>query len=48
MAGKIPPEDKTFYVAADGTGDFYSIQRALDMVPKTGGAVLLGLARNLS
>ena len=40
MAGKIPPEDKTFYVAADGTGDYYSIQRALDMTPKTGGAVL--------
>ena len=40
MAGKIPPEDKTLYVAADGTGDYYSIQRALDMAPKTGGAVL--------
>jgi len=40
MAGKIPPEDKTYYVAADGTGDYYSIQRALDMAPKTGGAVL--------
>src|SRR5580704_17473572 len=40
MAGKILPEDKTFYVAADGTGDYYSIQRALDMAPKTGGAVL--------
>jgi polygalacturonase len=40
MAGKIPPEDETYYVAADGTGDYYSVQRALDMVPKTGGAVL--------
>jgi polygalacturonase len=40
MAGKIPPEDKTFYVAADGTGDYYSVQRALDMAPRTGGAVL--------
>ena len=40
MAGKIPPEDKTFYVAADGTGDYYSVQRALDMAPKTGGAIL--------
>ena len=48
MAGKIPPEDKTFYVAADGTGDYYSIQRALDMAPKTGGACLIGLARRLS
>jgi pectin methylesterase-like acyl-CoA thioesterase len=41
MAGKIPPEDKTLYIAGDGTGDFYSIQRALDMAPKTGGALLL-------
>ncbi|HVN93387.1 MAG TPA: pectinesterase family protein [Terracidiphilus sp.] len=40
MAGKIPPEDKTYYVAADGTGDYYSVQRALDMIPKTGGAVV--------
>jgi len=40
IAGKIPPEDKTLYVAADGTGDYYSIQRALDMAPKAGGAVL--------
>ncbi len=40
MAGKVPPEDKTYYVAADGTGDYYSIQRALDMIPKTGGAVV--------
>ncbi len=31
MAGKIPPEDPTLYVAADGTGDFYSVQRALDI-----------------
>jgi polygalacturonase len=31
MAGRIPPEDPTLYVAADGTGDFYSIQRALDI-----------------
>ncbi len=31
MAGKVPPEDNNLYVAADGTGDFYSIQRALDV-----------------
>ena len=41
MAGKIPPEDNTLYVAADGTGDFYSIQRALDAAPKTGALVLV-------
>ena len=41
MAAIIPPEDETLYVAADGTGDFYSIQRALDAAPKTGGLVLV-------
>jgi pectin methylesterase-like acyl-CoA thioesterase len=41
MSGTVPPEDKTLYVAADGTGDFYSIQRALDVAPATGGAVVL-------
>jgi polygalacturonase len=41
MAGNIPPEDETLYVAADGTGDFYSIQRALDAAPKTGALVLV-------
>ncbi|HEU5351516.1 MAG TPA: pectinesterase family protein [Terracidiphilus sp.] len=41
MAGKVPPEDKTYYVAADGTGDYYSIQRALDAVPATGHALIL-------
>ncbi len=41
MAGTAPPEDKTLYVAADGTGDFYSIQRALDVAPATGALVLV-------
>jgi polygalacturonase len=41
MAGVAPPEDKTLYVAADGTGDFYSIQRALDAAPKDGALVLV-------
>ena len=41
MAGTVPPEDKTLYVAADGTGDFYSIQRALDAAPKEGALVLV-------
>ncbi len=39
MAGKIPPEDHTLYVAADGTGDYYSIQRALDIAPATGAVI---------
>ena len=41
IAGKIPAEDHTLYVAADGTGDFYSIQRALDAAPSTGALVLV-------
>jgi polygalacturonase len=40
-ANTVLPEDKTFYVAADGTGDYYSIQKALDEVPATGGATIL-------
>jgi polygalacturonase len=41
MARTNPPEDDTLYVAADGTGDFYSIQRALDVAPKEGALVLV-------
>ena len=41
MAGTVLPEDETLYVAADGTGDFYSIQRALDAAPKSGALVLV-------
>jgi polygalacturonase len=36
---RVPPEDKTLYVATDGTGDYYSIQRAIDVAP-SGGAVI--------
>jgi polygalacturonase len=39
MAGKVPPEDNNLYIAADGTGDFYSIQRALDVAKE--GQVLM-------
>jgi polygalacturonase len=35
-ASVAPPVDNTLYVAADGTGDFYSIQQALDVAPATG------------
>lgn len=41
MAGAVPKEDKTFYVAADGTGDYYSIERAIEAAPATGGALIL-------
>ena len=37
----IPPPDNTFYVAADGTGDYYSVQAALNKVPASGGLVLV-------
>lgn len=39
LAGEVPPADATLYVAADGTGDYYSIQRAIDVAP-VGGAVI--------
>jgi polygalacturonase len=35
----VPPEDRTLYVAADGTGDYYSIQRAIDVAPDTGATI---------
>jgi pectin methylesterase-like acyl-CoA thioesterase len=35
----VPPEDQTFYVAASGTGDFYSIQRAIDVAPASGAVI---------
>ncbi|MGA2352198.1 MAG: pectinesterase family protein [Terracidiphilus sp.] len=41
MAGVVPADDKTLYVAADGTGDYYSIQRAIDTAPEDGALVLV-------
>lgn len=41
LAGTPEPEDKTLYVAADGTGDYYSIQRAINVAPDSGGALIL-------
>ncbi len=41
MAGKEPPEDTNMYVAADGTGDYYSIERALEAAPKQGALILV-------
>ena len=35
----IPTEDKTLYVAASGTGDFYSIQHAIDVAPAEGAVI---------
>ncbi len=37
----VPAADATFYVAADGTGDYYSVQAALNKVPATGGVVMV-------
>lgn len=39
LAGKVPPVDHTLYVAADGTGDYYSIQRAINVAPSTGAVI---------
>jgi len=39
LAVKVPPVDRTLYVAADGTGDYYSIQRAIDVAPATGALI---------
>ncbi|MGH8220506.1 MAG: pectinesterase family protein [Steroidobacteraceae bacterium] len=36
---KVPPVDRTLYVAADGTGDFWSIQRAIDVAPANGAVI---------
>ena len=41
-ASAAPPPDNTLYVAADGTGDFYSVQRAVDAAPETGATILIG------
>jgi pectin methylesterase-like acyl-CoA thioesterase len=41
-ATAAPPVDKTLYVAADGSGDFYSIQQALDTAPADGATLLIG------
>jgi len=38
-AVRVPPEDPTLYVAADGTGDYWSIQRAIDVAPPTGAVI---------
>ena len=35
----VPPEDRTLYVAASGTGDFYSIQHAIDVAPADGAVI---------
>jgi len=41
-AEKVLPEDKTLYVAADGTGDYYLIQKAIDAAPATGALIMVG------
>jgi polygalacturonase len=40
-ATPAPPVDNTLYVAADGSGDFYSIQKALDAAPDNGAMLLI-------
>ena len=38
-AQTVLPEDPTLYVAASGTGDYYSIQRAIDVAPPEGATI---------
>ena len=38
-AVKIPEDDHVLYVAADGTGDYYSIQRAIDVASDRGAVI---------
>jgi len=40
-ATAAPPVDNTLYVATDGSGDFYSIQEALDVAPADGALLLI-------
>jgi len=39
IAVKVLPVDTIMYVAADGTGDFWSIQRAIDVAPASGAVI---------
>jgi polygalacturonase len=41
-ATKVPPRDPTLYVAVSGSGDYYSIQRAIDRAPATGAVISIG------
>ncbi len=35
----VPEEDETLYVAASGNGDYWSIQRAIDVAPQEGAVI---------
>lgn len=41
LAEEIPAEDHTLYVAADGTGEYSSIQKAIDAAPASGASILV-------
>lgn len=41
-ATKVPEPDPTLYVAASGSGDYYSIQRAIDRAPASGAVISIG------
>jgi polygalacturonase len=38
-AENVPPIDETLYVAADGTGDYSSVQQAVDAAPSDGATI---------
>jgi xylan 1,4-beta-xylosidase len=37
----VPEEDETLYVAASGNGDYWSVQRAIDVAPQDGAVISL-------
>ena len=41
LANDAPAEDRTLYVAADGTGEYSSIQKAVDAAPASGASTLV-------
>jgi polygalacturonase len=41
LAESVPPEDHTLYVAADGTGEYSSVQAAIDAAPDAGAEIVI-------
>ncbi|HEY2468185.1 MAG TPA: pectinesterase family protein [Terracidiphilus sp.] len=41
LAGQVPHAPKKFQVSAEGSGDFHSIQNAIDAAPASGGALIM-------
>src|SRR4029079_7260537 len=41
-ATKVPPEDRTMYVALSGSGDYYSMPRSINVAPASGAVISIG------